>query len=479
MKVLPPAWAGADEEAWQQLGCPTCAEQEHELERLRRENERLRRRLTEIEADLECAQRAGKRQAAPFSKGKGRSSGRRPGRRPGEAYGQKAYRAVPKLVDREVEVGVPSACPHCGGAVREQHTADQYQEELPAARAVVTRFHVHVGRCDQCGRRVQGRHPEQTSDALGAAGVQLGPRAEALAVQLNKTVGASMAKTAAVVQQVGGIAVTAGGISQVLDRVGRRATPTYEALLEAIRHSPVVAPDETGWKVGGQLQWLWAFVGDKVTVYRIQAGRGFGEAASVLGKSFAGVLERDGWAPYRQFTQATHQTCTAHLLRRCHDLLETARGGARCFPLAVKHLLQEAVELRTRRTAGQMPPVELDAAIQALEDRADALLAEHIQQPDNRRLQKHLTNERQALFTHLKHDGVEATNWRAEQAIRPAVVNRKVWGGNRTPNGAQTQQVLVSLLRTCWQQARDPTSVLVALLRSPTPAVAPFDLPRG
>lgn len=79
-----------------------------------------------------------------------------------------------------------------------------------------------------------------------------------------------------------------------------------------VRHSPVVAPDETGWKVGGELQWLWAFVGDQVTVYRIQPGRGVKEAAAVLGEAFAGVLERDGWIVYRQFTDATHQTCTAH-----------------------------------------------------------------------------------------------------------------------------------------------------------------------
>ena len=478
MKVLPPAWAGADEEAWQQLGCPTCAEQEHELERLRRENERLRRRLTEIEADLECAQRAGKRQAAPFSKGKGRSSGRRPGRRPGEAYGQKAYRAVPKLVDREVEVGVPSACPHCGGAVREQHTADQYQEELPAARAVVTHFRVHVGHCVQCGRRVQGRHPEQTSDALGAAASQLGPRAVALATHLNKTVGASMAKTAATLRQMSGITLTPGGVSQALDRVGRRAGPTYDALVEAVRHSPVVAPDETGWKVGGDLHWLWDFVGDQVTVYSIQPGRGFKEAAAVLGKDFAGVLERDGWAPYRQFTQATHQTCNAHLLRRCREMLQTAQGRARHIPLTVKQLLQDGMALRDQRDAGQLGPTAVQAEVIALEERLDTVLAEldHTHQQANRRLLKHLAHERQAVFTYLHREGVQATNWRAEQGIRPAVVNRKVWGGNRTPAGAHTQEVLASVLRTCQQQARDPALILADLLRSPIPVVAPLHL---
>lgn len=477
MNVVPPAWAGADEEAWQRAGCATCAEREHELERLRRENERLGRRLTDMEANLEQAQRAGKRQAAPFSKGPSAASSRRPGRRPGVAYGQRARRPTPEHVDRDVEVALPVSCPRCGGALDHERTAEQYQEDLPEVRPVVTRFRVHIGHCQRCGRRVQARHPEQTSDALGAAAAQVGPRALALAVQLNKTVGASMGKTAAIVRQVSGIALTPGGLSQALARAAKQASPTYEALIDAIRQSPVVAPDETGWRVGGRSQWLWAFVGDNVTVYRIQPGRGFGQAAAVLGEGFAGVLERDGWAPYRQFTAAAHQTCTAHLLRRCHELLETARGGARHVPLTVRQLLLDGLALRVQRDAGQLQPAEVEAALQDLERRLDVVLALHLRHPANRRLVKHLAHERQALFTYLRRDGVEATNWRAEQAIRPAVVNRKVWGGNRTPVGAHTQQVLVSVLRTCQQQARDPTPILIDLLRSPTPAVAALRYP--
>ncbi len=41
-----------------------------------------------------------------------------------------------------------------------------------------------------------------------------------------------------------------------------------------------------------------------------------------------------------------------------------------------------------------------------------------------------------------------------EQAIRPAMVNRKVWGGNRTTVGARTQQALMSVFETCRRQIR-------------------------
>ena len=46
------------------------------------------------------------------------------------------------------------------------------------------------------------------------------------------------------------------------------------------------------------------------------------------------------------------------------------------------------------------------------------------------------------------------------------VIARKVWGGNRTWAGAQTQQILVSIMRTCWQQDRDAFPYLILLQRS-------------
>jgi transposase len=57
----------------------------------------------------------------------------------------------------------------------------------------------------------------------------------------------------------------------------------------------------------------------------------------------------------------------------------------------------------------------------------------------NRRLLAHLAKESNALFTYLLIDGVDATNWKGETGVRPCVVNRKTWGGNRTWRGAKTK----------------------------------------
>jgi transposase len=158
---------------------------------------------------------------------------------------------------------------------------------------------------------VQGRHPLQTSDALGAASTHLGPHAVALIVLLNKHLGLSHGKVAALLRDWFGLRVRPSGVTHALHRAARQAAPTYAALRDQIRGSPVVSPDETSWKVGGRLWWLWVFATARTVVYTIQDGRGFDQAAAVLGAEFDGVLVRDGWAPYRQFDQAAHQTCLA------------------------------------------------------------------------------------------------------------------------------------------------------------------------
>jgi transposase len=438
---------------------------------LRRENERLK-------DDLEAARRAGARQAAPFSKGTLTPHPKRPGRKSGAAHGRHGQRPVPLRVDETHEALLPPGCPHGGGIVHETRVADQYHEDLPPVRPVVRRFRVHIGRCTRCHRRVHGRHPWQTSDALGAAAVQLGPHAIALAVTLNKQVGVSFGKIATLFHPRLGLTLSRGAIVRALPRTARQATPTYAALCQTVRGSPMVSPDETGWRVGGHLHWLWAFATRDTTVYAIRHGRGFPEAASILGADFDGVLVRDGWAPYRQFTRAAHQTCLAHLLRRAR-LLHHDHPHAR-LPGAVHGLLQRALALRDRHHAGTVSTHGLAVARGHLIAALGTVLGRPSSVADVERFAAHLSVEFPAIFSFLFDPTLDATNWRAEQALRPAVVTRKMaGGGNRSPRGAVTQQVLASVLRTAHLRDLDPVPLFVDLLRAPTPtASAPLQSPR-
>ncbi len=76
------------------------------------------------------------------------------------------------------------------------------------------------------------------------------------------------------------------------------------------------------------------------------------------------------------------------------------------------------------------------------------------------------------MFGFLFDPTVDATTLRAEQALPPAVVNRNVSGGNRSPRGAQAQQILASVVQTARLRRLDTREVLAELLRGRLPIVS-------
>jgi transposase len=439
---------------------------QEKIARLEQANQELRAEVERLKRLLEEALRAAKRQAAPFSRRNPKANPQKPGRKAGSQYGRQGRRSVPEKVDEVIEVPLPEKCPQCGSGVQETGVVSQYQSEIPPPRVEQIEFRIHQGCCKNCGQRVEGRHPRQTS-AAGIESSQLGPRAVALATQLNKGLGLPYGKVAQVLEQGWGMKVSRSGLCRAIARVGARAAPTYQRLVECIRGEANVTPDETGWKVEARLWWMWVFSSVRLTVYAILPGRGFEQAATVLGADFAGFLTRDGWGVYRQFQQAFHQTCVAHLLRRCRQMMEAEGNQAAELPDQVQAILKAGLRLRDRLKQGQISQHGLAVARGQLEARLDRALDRRWRSSANRRLANHLSRERDAVFTFLYCPGMEATNWRAEQAIRPMVVARKVWGGNRTTAGAQTQSILVSIIQTCRQQNQPAGSVFEQLLCLP------------
>ncbi len=252
---------------------------------------------------------------------------------------------------------------------------------------------VYVGAGADCGQRVQGRHPQQTSGALGAASSMLGPRAVSLAAQFHRELGLSFGKIANLFNSVFDLQVSRGGLSQAIYRLAARVDPTFEAMKEALPSKPVISPDETGWRVGGASSWLWVFEAVDLIVYGILPGRSFEDATEILPANYGGKLARDGWSVYPKFDKATHQSCLAHLLRRCSELLEVARAGAARVPRAVQRLLRAALQLRDRRDRGEITKHGLRSLSGKLIKQTEALLGCNPTNDENRKLLNHLRNE--------------------------------------------------------------------------------------
>jgi transposase len=421
-------------------------------------------RIAELERLLEEVRRSGKRQSAPFSKNKPKDEWETSGRKKGEAHGRHGHRPAPPEPDRFADAPLPECCPHCGEGIDFERWAEQFQTELPEPRPVVTRFRVGVGRCRGCRRRVQGRHPDQTSDALGAAGSQVGPRAMAWGTWLHYGLGLSFGKCSTVLGRLG-VDVTAGAIASASASTGTDLVPTHNAIKAHVNSAAAVPMDETGWRIAGMGAWLWVAATDDATVYDVAHHRDFDAATKLVGADYAGTVVRDGYVIYNSYDMAAHQTCLAHLLRRCHEMITDQPAWARSTARIVRDLLLESLEARDLDVAGRA------RAVEDIGERFDLLFEQPQPHEADRRLIKHLRHERDALFTFLTTDGVDATNWRGEQGIRPAVVNRKVWGGNRSDAGAETQGRVMTFLRTAHQQGADAIALLVDLARAPNPGV--------
>src|SRR5215475_7259235 len=225
-----------------------------------------------------------------------------------------------------------------------------------------------------------------------------------------------------------------------------------------------------GW--ADTLPGLHALVGPKATAYVIDPTRSGTVAEAVLGLDYDGTLIHDGWSAYDRFHEANHQQCLRHLLRRSDEMEAAATRGAVCFPRRVAELLRTGLDLRDRHAAGEISTHGLAVARGRLENQLSDLIFPPKTNAANETLAQHLWNHRDELFTFLSQPGLDATNWRAELAIRFGVILRKVWGGSRTWVGALAQSVLMSVWRTCWQQGRSALDFLSQLLRGVPVALA-------
>jgi transposase len=439
--------------------CPGCTQRDREIDD-------LKKRVADLEKRLDEAARGRKRQTAPFSKGLPRKDAKKPGRKAGPEHGPHAHRPPlpPEAVQEVLEAPLPDACPHCGGELREDDDIDeQFQIDLPV-QPVRRKFRIRKGSCKTCGQRVRGRHPLQTSDAVGAAQSQTGPGVQAGIVYLNKRSGMSYGKIADFFRVACGIDLRPSTCTRIVLRAAQRLEPTYERIKESVKNSKVITPDETGWREGGRSVWLHGAVGDEATCYFIDRKRSADALEKIIGLDYSGILNHDGFASYDRFEDAMHQACVAHPMRRAHALEETLQGRNKRFPRQVIDLFQEALELREAcLPLWRVGRFDAEVLAEAHEDFVDRLLdltAGPRAHELNRKFANHLRRHAPEWFLFVLDPEVPATNFRAEQALRTPIVNRKVFGGNRTAAGCEAQAITSSTIETCKQQKRSPFAFL-------------------
>ena len=411
-------------------------------------NEELRKEITELK-------RSGKRQAAPFAKGTRRTNPKRPGRKPG--MGLFSYRRPPspdEITEPPVDVPVTAdTCPGCGGRLQHEGVGLAYLTDIrPIPQPTVTKYRIQVCRCTVCGKQVRAHHPDVAPDQWGASAHRVGRRAMATAHVLHYGVGVPVRKVPGVLRVLTGLELTQGAITQDAMRRARGAVGTaYTRLRVAVRDRPSVHTDDTGWRVGGEPAFLRAFETDEATVYQVRSRHRNEEVREVVPSDYRGVMVTDRGRSYDALALSgvKQQKCLAHVLRSISDVVETKMGRGRSFGNRLKGLLREAMKLWQAYHRGEA--VNFAAEAQRLRREVAYHLRDRpLKDPDNRRLQNELGwhNDRGNLLRFLSEPSIEPTNNRAERALRPAVIARKVSQCSKNPQGANAFSAFTSIIRT-------------------------------
>jgi transposase len=456
-----------------------------EQQSLQRENRGLVRRLSNVELQnrelrqrLDEARREQHRQTHPFRRKKTQTG--RP-KRPGRPKGHPpALRPVPTpdQIDRVIDVPLHE-CPTCHVPLCDPAVVVQYQTDLPPIVPIVTQFNIETGYCPCCRQRWQRRHPEQTSDALGAAGNTLGPVVLTMAAEMKHRLGVSYRKICDFLAAYGGLHVAPATLVRAEQRLADLARPTYDLLLEALRQSHVVHADETGWRIGRLNAWLWVFSSKDVTIYAIRPRRGHDVPEDILGPDFDGYLVVDGLRSY-DVLEVAKGRCNGHLLRRCKELHDVVSAKEQPYLESLSTLLQEAIDLARRREAST--PAGYARRVQAIEKRLDDWLdgLPRSVSPELDRLDNHIRAHRGEWLVFLHDPEVPPTNNHAEQMLRPAVITRKVGGCNKTLWGALVHGILASIMVSCKRRGKRFLDLARRLWQSGDPQAIPLDaLPDG
>lgn len=431
------------------------------VEQLERENRQLREEIDELK-------RKGKRQAAPFSKNQSVPDPKPAGRKSGSGRFERRAAPDPESYSQppiSVHVG-QNACPSCGGDLRADGSEIVTITDAPAAPPVVTAYEIEICRCQTCGKRVRGQHPEIAPDQFGATAHRLGVRVMAIAAWLHYGVGIPVRRVPSVLGELCGVDVTQSALTQdALTRARMAVGAAHTQIRTDIATREHLHADDTGWRIFGASAWLMGFSSEQETYFQIRSNHGSAEVTEVVSASYRGVLHTDRFRSYdaETLSRVPQQKCLAHVIRNLDEAIAAQSGRARALPMALRDLLRSAIDLWHQRD-------QLKDFRKRADDIADSvahLLRERsLRSRINTRLVAELGwhDDRGNLLRFLKEPHrCEPTNNEAERALRPAVIARKVSQCSKTDAGADAHASFTSVIATAIK--RGATSVVDALCR--------------
>lgn len=410
----------------------------------------------------------------PFTKPAPRSLRGKSGRRPGKQPGDPGARLEPAADPDRTQIHAPHHCAGCGDDLADAELLDEQVRQvfdLPAIQVEVTEHRAQRRRC-RCGQVTTGSFPDAAS-----APTCYGPGIAAVATYMMVRQHVPVARTAEVLADCFGVAVSTGWLATLLPQAEARLVGFTRLTREQLRAAPVAHFDETGARVAGKLGWVHVACTQTLTLYHRASGRGSNSAdlGGVL-PGFGGVAIHDGLTTYRNY-DLDHGLCNAHHLRELAALEEALGPHGTLWPARMARLL---VEINTAVThAKTTGKTGLSARqLSGYRRRYRALIAQgwkaHPPPPATGKqgrpklgvagsLVRRLDLYQDDVLRFAADFAVPFDNNQAERDIRMIKLQQKISGTWRTETGADAFLAVRSYLSTARKHHRDALDVLVDL----------------
>jgi ribosomal protein L34E/transposase-like protein len=365
----------------------------------------------------------------------------------GQKEGHVGYsRYIPERIDYVKEHN-PDKCPKCNRKlsgiqdIRERVITDA------EVKIVNTKHIIYRKYCNNCAKIVE----EPIKDALPNARFSLRLMLLIMFMKIGIRIPSNK-----IIEFLGilGLKISDGEIYNILAQLKNAFGDYYKILVKKIQEAAAKHIDETGWRINGINNWLWIFINKEVALYVVEKQRSSAVPKKVLGSQRGKVVTTDRHSAYNILVEETgclQQVCWTHLLRNSKDLAEHY-PEAKYIHKRMKYIFKKAKE-------GKTPKEKLLHWIDLFANRA------YTSKEVFRFIKSICRTHREDLFRFIDNPEISPSNNLAERGLRHAVVIRKVSGGSRSGNGADTTAKLLSVIQTMKIQEGNIIENMVDLLQ--------------
>ncbi len=425
------------------------------VEQLKHENELLKAKVIELESRLAQYENAHTPPSLRRGRNRKKDQDKSNKGKPGQKIGHKGVTRPYAMPDRQVDVTM-DRCPDCGTDLGAPFRIDsRIIEEIPDPQPImVTEYKIGHYICPCCRKEVVASDPGCPHEG------KFGNNVIAQATLLKYEGRMPHRITQEALMRLFGLKISPATILDLTRRAADAVRSEYDAILNKIRGAPIVYVDETSIRVQGERHWIWTFSTPSESFFVIRKSRGMKVLTEVLTRRFKGIIVCDGWKPYARFTNRI-QRCWAHLLRESKEIAEKFEEA-----IPLHNMLKELYEILTEALENDPPPKVRKRLWQlAREALRHWIMKEYSIEKVQKFIGK-INNGFNYWFTFIINPGVEPTNNRAERALRPHVVLRKILGTLRNDKGTSIHERIMTTLATWGQKGLNSLQMLTKMLAS-------------